>query len=168
MQLIVSAYTCLVQLDDPRVDKKGDPLDMGCVRFGAAARYPHLADGLKLDRIYRYRNAFEFSTGTYIMHDIFRERLAKMAHYPAISIGTSRISHTNGAIAASGGPFKELIDFSTTSGTFGPMSSAKLADDFRVFNGSVDAQHDPMFAELYRNWFFAFTLAEGDGAVQLS
>ncbi|WP_186019505.1 hypothetical protein [Burkholderia gladioli] len=168
MHLIVSAYAGLIQLDAPRVDQKGDPLDMGCVRFDAAPRYRHRADGLDLSRIYRYHNAFEFSSGTYITHEIFRERLAKMADYPAISIGASRVSHTNGAIAASGGPFKELIDFSTTCGTLGRATSAKLAGDFRIFIGSVDGLRDPLFAQLFRNWFFAFCLVENNGAVQLS
>ncbi|MDN7499971.1 MAG: hypothetical protein V4793_00800 [Paraburkholderia tropica] len=168
MHLIVSAYAGLIQLDDPRVDQKGDPIDMCCVRFAAAARYPHRADGLSLDRIYRYHNAFAFSSGTYVMHELFRERLAKTAGYAAISIGANRVSHTNGAIAASGGLFKELIDFSITSGTIGPKTSAKLASDFQLFIGAVDAEHDHLFAELYRNWFFAFSLAANNGAVQLS
>jgi hypothetical protein len=63
---------------------------------------------------------------------------------------------------------QRLIDFSITSGTIGPKTCAKLADDFRVFIGTVDAQEDPLFAEFYRNWFFAFSLAANNGAVQLS
>ncbi|AEA65444.1 hypothetical protein [Burkholderia gladioli] len=168
MQLIVSAYAGLVQLPEPRLNQKGDPIDPCCVRFDAAPRYPQRADALNLGPIYQYHNAFAFSSGTYVMHDIFRERLAEIADYPAISIGASRVNHTNGAIAASGGLFKELIDFSITSGTIGPTTCAKLADDFRLFIGAIDVQHDELFAELYRNWFFAFSLAANNGAVQLS
>ncbi|WP_334001608.1 hypothetical protein [Burkholderia gladioli] len=168
MQLFVSAYAGLVRLDNLPGDEKGDSIDRCRVRFAAAPRYPHRADGLSLHRIYRYHNAFAFSSGTYVMHELFRERLAKTAGYAAISIGASRVSHTNGAIAASGGLFKELIDFSITSGTIGPKTSAKLASDFRLFIGAIDVEHDHLFAELYRNWFFAFSLAANNGAVQLS
>ncbi|RQU99040.1 hypothetical protein DF047_35785 [Burkholderia cenocepacia] len=168
MQLIVSAYSGLEQLDHPRTNENGDPVDVFCVRLDAAARFPHRASDLDMARIYRYRNSFEFSAGTYVMHDIFRERLAELADYPAISIGAARICHTNGAIAAKDGPFKELIDFSITSGTLGSRTSAKLADDFSQFLGAIDADCDHLFAELYRNWYFAFCLAENCGAVQLS
>ncbi|WP_186166164.1 hypothetical protein [Burkholderia gladioli] len=168
MQLFVSAYAGLARLDNLPVDEKGDSIDRYRVRFAAAPRHLHRADALRLDRIYRYHNSFEFSPGTYATHDVFRERLAKLAGYPEISFGASWCSRTIGAIAASGGLFKELIDFSITSGTIGPKTSAKLADDFRVFIGAVDAQEDPLFAELYRNWFFAFSLAANNGAVQLS
>lgn len=168
MRLIVSAYSGLEQLDHPRTNHNREPVDVFCVRLDGAPRFPHRADNLDMARIYRYRNSFEFSAGTYVMHDIFRERLAAIANYPAIPIGASRICHTNGAIAEEAGPFKELIDFSITSGTIGPRTSAKLADDFSRFIGAIDADHDHLFAELYRNWYFAFCLAEHCGAVQLS
>ncbi|MET3631909.1 hypothetical protein [Burkholderia sp. 572] len=168
MRLIVSAYSGLEQLDHPRTNENGDPVDVFCVRLDAAARFPRRASDLDMACIYRYRNSFEFGAGTYVMHDIFRERLAEIANYPAISIGASRICHTNGAIAEASGPFKELIDFSITSGTIGPRACAKLADDFSRLIGAVDAEHDHLFAELYRNWYFAFCLAEHNGAVQLS
>ncbi|CAM2163484.1 conserved hypothetical protein [Burkholderia cepacia] len=168
MRLIVSAYSGLEQLDHPRTNENGDAADVFCVRLDAAPRFPHRASDLDMARIYHYRNSFEFSAGTYVMHDIFRERLAELVDYPAISIGASRACHTNGAIAAKDGPFKELIDFSITSGTIGSRISAKLADDFRRFIDAIDADYDPMLAELYRNWYFAFCLAENCGAVQLS
>ena len=50
----------------------------------------------------------------------------------------------------------------------GLVRSAKLADDFSRFIGAIDADLDHLFAELYRNWYFAFCLAENCGAVQLS
>ncbi|MDR6503820.1 hypothetical protein J2785_007013 [Burkholderia ambifaria] len=168
MRLIVSAYSGLEQRDHARTDANRDPVDVFCVRLDGAPRFPQRASDLDMGRIYRYRNSFEFSAGTYVMHDIFRERLAEIADYPAIALGASRTCHTNGAIAADDGPFKELIDFSITSGTIGSRTSAKLADDFSRFLGSVDADHDHLFAELYRNWYFAFCLAENCGAVQLS
>ena len=96
------------------------------------------------------------------------QRLTAVQNRAAISIGATRICHTNGAIAATDGPFKELIDFSITSGTIGSRTSAKLADDFSQFLGAIDADCDHLFAELYRNWYFAFCLAENCGAVQLS
>ncbi len=168
MNLTISAYAGLEQLDDPRVDATGAPLDVFCVRLDAAPRFPHYAADLDMQRVYRYRNAFEFSAGTYVMHDIFREQLAELANYPAIPLAGARICHTNGAIAEPAGPFKELIDFSITAGTIGPRLCAKLVDDFGRFMGRVDAERDHLFAELYRNWYFALCLAENDGAVQLS
>lgn len=165
---IVSAYSGLVQLDDPRVTATGEPLDTFCVRLDTAPRFPHYAADLDMQRVYRHRNAFSFSPGTDLMHDAFRERLAAIANYPAVPLAGARICHTNGAILEAFGPFKELIDFSITGGTIGTRVCAKLADDFACFFGCADAEEDHLFAELYRNWYFAFCLAENDGAVQIS
>ncbi|WP_306427054.1 hypothetical protein [Burkholderia sp. HI2500] len=166
MGLTITAYCGLEALDAPRLDGNREPVDVFTVRLYWAPRFPQRADGLDIARVFRYRNAFEFAVGTYITHEIFREQLAELANYPAIPMGGKKICHTNGAIAESSGPFKELIDFSTTMGTIGPRTARKLADDFSRFMHLVDAERNPLFAELYRNWYVAFALAQHDGAVR--
>ncbi|WP_410199503.1 hypothetical protein [Burkholderia cenocepacia] len=166
MGLTITAYCGLEAIDAPRLDDNREPVDVYTVRFYWAPRFPQRADGLDISEVFRYRNAFEFEVGTYITHEIFREQLAELANYPAIPLSGKKICHTNGAIAELEGPFKELIDFSTTMGTIGPRTARKLANDFSRFMHLVDGERNPLFAELYRNWYVAFALAQHDGAVR--
>ncbi|KVM89663.1 hypothetical protein [Burkholderia stagnalis] len=167
MGLTITAYCGLDEIETPRFDSNGDPLDTFAVRFYGAPRFPDHADGIDTGLIYRYTNSYEFYAGSYAIFHIWREQLAKLAGYPAITLpGRRGVWHENGAIDAGAGPFYELIHFSATMGTIGPRLSRKLADDFSRFMHAVDAAEDGTFALLYRNWFQAFMLARLSGAVQ--
>lgn len=169
MGLTITAYCGLQEIDMPRLDSNGDPLDTFAVRFYGAPRFPHHADGLDTGPTYQYRNAYEFYAGSYTLFHIWREQLAKLAGYPAIAMqGRRGVWYENGAIKTGSGAFYELIHFSATMGTIGPKVSRKLADDFARFMGEVDAAEDGTFALLYRNWFQAFTLASLGGAVKFN
>ncbi|MEX3629515.1 MAG: hypothetical protein VB138_08535 [Burkholderia sp.] len=167
MGLTIMAYCGLIDVEEPRFDGNGDPLDPFTVRFYGAPRFPDHADWLDTGLIYRYTNSYEFYVGSYAIFHIWREQLAKLAGYPAIALpGCRSVWHENGATAAGAGPFYELIYFSATMGTIGTRLSRKLAADFSRFMHVVDAAQDGTFALLSRNWFQAFTLASLSGAVQ--
>lgn len=123
------------------------------------------ADGI--DGIYRFKARFDFRAGVYSGYSAFRESLAKLAGYPkAVTTyrGITETRHDEGAFAASGGPFWELIYFSDCEGVIGPTTSAKLARDFSEHQAKAGA--DEWFFERYRNWKEAFELAAKGGAVR--
>ncbi|MCW3677810.1 hypothetical protein [Burkholderia cenocepacia] len=167
MGLKVTGYCGIEPVVGPRLDERANPRDVFNVRFYWAPRHIVRTDGMDMHPVYRYRNSFEFDAGTYAMHNIFCEQLAELAGYGAIPLGDAPICYTNGAIAESEGPFRELIDFSRSMGTIGPRTAGKLADDFARYMNVVEAEKDPLFGELFRNWFVALTIARLDGALQL-
>jgi hypothetical protein len=66
-----------------------------------------------------------------------------------------------------GKPFVELINFGDNEGTFGPVTSAKLAKDFQDNLASV-IESDSWEREKYVDWQRAFELAADDGFVILN
>jgi hypothetical protein len=134
-----------VRADDPNDDNydwEGGTEAKVYVNPDFAAR----ADGLT-SGIYRVSTTGGFRAGSYGGYNEWREELARLAGYPAV-----------------GGPFHELINFSDCEGLIGPITSAKLAEDFAAFQDKVPADAG-WFAEQYANWRVAFDTASRGGFV---
>lgn len=110
-----------------------------------------------------------FRAGSYGGYNDWRERLAKLAGYPATMGGGYRTypTHAAGAWASTEGPFWELINFSDCDGTIGSAAAQKLARDFAEWDERAKAAdpESPWFYDLYQLWRKAFELAADGGCV---
>jgi hypothetical protein len=150
-----------VRADDPNDDNydwEGGTEAKVYVNPDFAAR----ADGLT-SGIYRVSTTGGFRAGSYGGYNEWREELARLAGYPAVGSDV-RHQHAQGAWDADGGPFHELINFSDCEGLIGPITSAKLAEDFAAFQDKVPADAG-WFAEQYAHWRVAFDTAARGGFV---
>lgn len=120
---------------------------------------------------YTFEDSDGFRAGSYSGYNHWRERLAKLAGYPAVSdlsYSASR-THSAGAWHATSGPFWELINFADNEGTIGTVAATKLAADFVEWDerakAASEADGEPYFYEKYVEWRTAFEAAADGGAV---
>jgi hypothetical protein len=105
----------------------------------------------------------EFSVGSYSHYNRWREKLARLV-----------LDHDVETICADlerfkGKPFFELIYFADNEGFIGPVTSAKLAQDFADYADRVAAAEAPEsdFRETYGDFWSAFAMAAvGQGVVK--
>jgi len=132
--------------------------------------FPGRGEGLDPQLAYIGKRVLGFNAGSYSGYGQWREKLAKLAGYPAILRknyeGLQYESYATGAWEAEGGPFWELINFSDCEGIIGPVVSAKLAGDFQQFQKQADAQLTDYDRERYNSWRKAFELAADNGVVR--
>lgn len=133
--------------------------------------YPSRADDLPNPCVFAdCRDQRHFRIGSYSGYGRWRESLAELAGYPAVK-SSHGLSHSEGAWAAAGGPFHELIDFSDCEGTIGPRASAKLSADFADWRERAQAfaaaRQNGRFLEVYEQFAQAFAMAAEGGAVCL-
>jgi hypothetical protein len=114
-------------------------------------------DGLE-QGVYRGVSGHGFCAGSYSGYNFWRDHLAKFAgHGSAESVWHNSLT----------GPFCELINFSDCEGFIGPVTSAKLAKDFRdnLARAEADEHDDGYWVSKYRDWLKAFEEAAGGGVV---
>lgn len=114
---------------------------------------------------------FSFRAGSYSGYNAWRQRLCRLA------LGVDCGDVWDSPDLYAGKPFVELIDFSDSNGFIGPEASSKLRSDFVRFAGEVEkglkkgkeggnlSEDDEWFAESYRDWQKAFSLAADGGVV---
>jgi hypothetical protein len=132
--------------------------------------FPSQADDIVDRAIYHADDDFGFRAGSYSGYSVWRDQLAEMVGYPAITDGLDKYRreypYSSGVHAdPKPGPFVELINFSDCEGVIGPKTSAKLAADFKAFQEKADAHPDDWFREKYADWRKAFEMAADNGAV---
>jgi hypothetical protein len=184
MGLDIAAYSGLTKLD-VLFDSDGEPvdpvtresLDYDVYDFNCRINhdFPGRADGLEDRAVYKAVDSMSFRAGSYGGYNAWREELASLAKYEAVSVdqyntGNPRLRHDQGAWNQTGGPFHELICFSDCEGVIGPVVSAKLAKEFADWDERAKTHGDTLertdwFYPLYQKWRQAFEMAAQNGAV---
>jgi hypothetical protein len=140
--------------------------------------FPRRADDLEDRKAYKAEESDGFRAGSYGGYSNWRERLAKVAEYPTVEVGSiaqadsMRYAKSHPHSASAWGvdvdrPFVELINFSDCEGVIGTAISKKLASDFADFQDRANATCDPYFIEKYGEWRKAFEMASDNGCVVL-
>lgn len=133
--------------------------------------FPEQAYGLEHKTVYSFTECEVFPVGSYRLYNKWREQLAKLVGYPAV---TSRlesytepvdVSHYEGAFEMDSGPFLELVCFSDCDGIIGTQVSAKLACDFAEWDERAKATEDTWFYRGYVGFRKCFDMAADNGAV---
>lgn len=120
---------------------------------------------------YKYEDSMSFTAGSYSSYNRWREELAKLAGYKPIRTDTYGCM-ADGYCAGlwknknPSGHFSELINFSDCDGVIGAQVSAKLANDFSIFQVKADAHESDLFREKYAKFRAAFEMAADAGAVK--
>lgn len=117
-------------------------------------------DGVSEGR-YRGKREFGFHAGSYGGYNNWREWLSKKF----LSVNPQEV--WNAPEKFTGRPFVELINFADNEGTFGPVTSAKLAKDFQQHSAEIEDRDDHFFVRKYMEWQKAFELASDEGLVVL-
>jgi hypothetical protein len=135
-------------------------------QFYVVEKFAAAADGFMSGAYAVTGDAIEFQAGSYGAYNIWRDQLAQLVgHKDAAAVWAS----------PKPGPFIELINNADNEGTIGPKTSAKLARDFAEWADRVpafartidDGPSRDWFVSRYKLWWDAFTLAAGEGAVEL-
>jgi hypothetical protein len=164
MGLDVTAYSNVHKVDSAAYD--GDE-GYRFVTAYPSSGFPDQADDV--NGIYDYEgDSFSFRAGSYSGYNRFRESIAFLA------LGVSPKTIWENTEAYKNKPFFELINFSDCEGVIGPVTSAKLFQDFKDFEAEIEkksiAGHggaSEWFMESYRNWMKAFEIAADSGFVKL-
>lgn len=140
---------------DGRVNYEG-----GWFRIVVDPDFPGREDHLKDQHLYNAKERDDFGLA-YGAFQEFREWLAILAGWPDY----------DAAVEADEGPFWELLCFGDTDGTFGPITSAKLARDFATYQAKAfDVEHKGYDDEHHRDYYSyfreAFEMASENGAVR--
>lgn len=158
MGLDITWYRNLVKVDDAG----DDPPDWYWRAF-VNEGFPGRAGQIEQGAYYIGTERGHFRAGSYSGYNHWREQLAELARYSRRGIGDK--PYSEGAWAATAGPFWELINFSDCEGVIGAEVSAKLAKDFAAFQARADTHPDEWFRDRYSVWRFAFEQAAHNGAV---
>lgn len=123
--------------------------------------FPDQFDYLK-DGWYRVDGeTFRFRAGSYGGYGAWRRSLCAQA------LGVDVEEIWDNPEAFKGRPFFELINFSDCEGTIGPVTSAKLAKDFKDYEGKIftGGGRIDFYLETYHDFAKAFALASDGGFV---
>lgn len=177
MGLDISAYSkvkkidCVFDADGEPIDSESkEPIDYDFMAY-ANSDFPDHHEGLEHKAVYSCDYAHSFRAGSYSGYNAWRECLAKMAGYVAVSVeryGSTSLRHDYGAFNSTEGPFWHLINFSDCEGVIGSVISKKILADFIEHEKAAESVTDGpegWFLNLYREWKKAFEMAADDGAV---
>ena len=132
------------------------------VRIWRNPDFPGRADDLQDGGMYIPKGTLQFRAGSYSGYNEWREQLAKLAGYPAVTNKSK--PHSEAAWQKDSGPFWELINFSDCEGTLGSAICAKLAKDFDEFEERA-AAIGGWFFDRYQLWQKAAHMAADNGAI---
>lgn len=112
---------------------------------------------------FEYKVSYRARIGAYSYYGAWREKLAELAGYPPV-VGRPR-PYSEGAWAATEGPFWELINFTDCDGVLGTAVCQKLAEDFDAYEVSARRLGDEDFLYTYLQFKAAVEFASDGGAV---
>lgn len=174
MGLDISYYTKLTKAGpEVEVDEDGDPVDdtLRLTKVYVVDVFAKQADDLEHGALYAYATEAYFRAGSYSGYGHWREWLARLAGYPlteddSYGEGQKRMSHAAACWDGATGPFSELINFSDAEGVIGPVTSAKLLQDFIDFDDRAKASASDGYNYVkYLEWKAAFEAASDGGMV---
>lgn len=122
-----------------------------CVVLFTNPRFPNASDHIPDRSVWNYTEKVHVISTMHSHYTQWREQLTRL------------VGHTPGRP----GPFRELLDWSDCEGTLGPITCAKLAQDFKAMDHFA-AYEDADFFFIYRNMRHAFEAAADQGAVTFS
>ncbi len=168
MGLDISVYRKAILVNNVEVDEDGEPVDTALRKayynddltrlFRLREAYDVFdaqADGLE-PGFYLFEDSMGFRAGSYGGYNGWRSTLATVGGY------TADDAHSGKVLA---GPFFELVNFSDCEGTIGPVTSAKLLNDFILLQERAESMmNDYEFAK-YKEWTEAFQMASDGGFV---
>lgn len=165
MGLDLYVYTRLEKHTNQERNSDGDAVADDALTLYENPDFPGRAEGIDCAAVYAEGDGYVDHAGSsYSWYSRWREKLAKLAGYPAEGDNEWTL-HSRGAWNATGGPFWELINFSDCEGTIGPVVSAKLAQDFETHAMLMNGFEDPRQRERFEWFAKAFKAAADGGAV---
>lgn len=176
MGLDISAYSGIKKLD-ATINDDGEAIDNKTLEAlpwdgswftpWVNPDFPGRADEIESGAVYSYEDCTGHGIG-YGGHYWWRDQLAKVASYPLTEqtqYGKTQYCHFAGALAARGGPFYELINFSDCDGVIGTVVCKKLAADFAAFAEKAELEGGS-FYENYQYWREALDMASNNGCIR--
>lgn len=175
MGLDITAYKGLKKLD-VLFDKHGEPVDPATresigdfLKIYENPDFPGRIDDLEDRAVYAYEEADEAFCSSYGGYNRWRNNLAKLAGYPLTDYqqhGQTYQSHAAACWAGATGPFSELINFADNEGVIGPVTCAKLLQDFIAFEDKAKAvTADEFFYRTYQQMRRGLELAAQGGCL---
>lgn len=162
MGLSVSAYK--------NIEFIGDSLAEKTIELYINPDFPKQGEGLIHRGVYSYKESMRGWRSSYSTYGDWREELAKLAGYEAISTNEEyarrKMSYVNGAFEKkTEGPFYELICFSDCEGVINAEHSKKLYRDFQKWEEKAEELNNSFFYEGYKKWLETFKFASNNGVV---
>ena len=137
-------------------DEDDEVVEANVVKPYVNPDFPTQAESVSSDVWYRYRDHMSFQAGSYPFYGPWRRELARVGGYEAEDAWEGRVTQ---------GPFVELVNFADNEGVLGPMTSAKLAQDFRDNRERARELMDAEDFRLYGKWIEALTMASDGGLI---
>jgi len=156
MGLNISAYSNCKPVD-VELDEEGESTIENTVETHVNFDYPERADGMPSRQWYQYDRSMSFTAGSYPNYGHWRRQLASLGGYDAEDAW-------NGLVPS--GPFLELVDFADNEGVIGPITSAKLANDFATYETAARKVMEGRDMVLYKKWRQAFEMARQGGLIK--
>lgn len=137
-----------------------EPIDSNIVTFFDNPKFPYHMAGLSSSHFYRLKGQkYSFRAGSRPSYNQWRDWLAQVSGF--------KDAHDIWRLQPLTG-FVELINFSDSDGTIGPVVSSKLAKDFKDFEKIAieKSKNTPFMMDMYYNWKKAFEVAAKNGAIK--
>lgn len=172
MSLLITAYLRPALIDTSNMSEELAELlisEGGAVRIWKDQKHPERAIDLVNHSIYSYENKFDVQFNTYKDYDDWLEQLAEVAGYQSepVTDGTAT-TYLESVRRAKCGPFRQLLDFTHSTGALGIQDCLYLHHDFCKFIPVALTQKDEYWLKCYRDLTVAFQLAASfSGFVQL-
>lgn len=151
-----------MKMSEVRLYEDGTPEESNVTSFYSNPAYPAHIAGLDTTQFYRWGGKkMKFGTSTYEEYFEFKNHLAQIAGFENLE-----------ELWGCGQPafFIELINFSNTEGTIGPIICRKLYNDFKD-NYDIAGQYflrledGKKFWVHYQNWCRSLSVARQNGAI---
>lgn len=161
MGLQITAHNRLELVDDCKIEEKEyfENTHSRVITLFDNPEFPYHIGSLKGQTLYKVKGqTFSFRSGNTRSFKDWKEWLAKVGGYNNLSDvwKTKQL-----------GPFIELLNFSDSEGTIGPILSRKLSQDFNDYeNNAIAMGGDLAYGmDFYKNWKKAFNLAAKENGV---
>lgn len=162
MGLDCSAYKNIQQMNEDEIeyydeDEYKEPKNG--TRFYINPGFPHVAQDIRENGIYKYQEKFNWRAGSYSGYGEWRNWLATIAGFKS---SQDFLDNANNET-----PFHDLINFSDCEGTLGTLTCQKLLKDFITFQDKVNSINDSYnyYKEIFQTWKSALEMASENGAI---
>jgi len=129
--------------------------------FGVGGEFADRALDICGGVLYSYTERSAFRAGSYSGYNVWRNSLARVAGYSPLTDGR----YDEGAWAATGGPFWEMINFTDCDGVLGTAVCKKLCADFVAWHDIAREQLSDGDVLTYEQFKTTFELAADGGCV---
>lgn len=161
MGLQITAYNRLELVEGCKEQEKDyfENVNSRVITLFDNPEFPFHIGTLNGQSLYKVKGqSFSFRSGNTKSFKDWKEWLAKVGGYGSLSDAWKSKHY---------GPFLELLNFSDSEGTIGPVLARKLSQDFNDYEKfAKEKSNDLTYGyEFYKNWKKAFNLAAKDNGV---